>query len=85
MLFFSNKCYNMLKNVIERRYGMEFKDQVLYVRAKLNLTQTELAKKLSVSFATINRWESGKTKPSKKAMIAMDIFCKENNIDFKKR
>ena len=63
---------------------MEYKDKVLYVRAKLNLTQAELAKKLSVSFATINRWESGKTKPSKKAIAILDIFCKENNIDLNK-
>ena len=62
---------------------MEFKDRVLYVRAKLNLTQTELAKKLSVSFATINRWELGKTTPSKKAIAIFDIFCKENNINLK--
>ena len=53
---------------------MEFKDRVLYVRAKLNLTQTELAKKLSVSFATINRWELGTTTPSKKAIAIFDIF-----------
>ena len=62
---------------------MEFKDRVLYVRAKLNLTQTELAKKLSVSFATINRWELRKTTASKKAIAIFDIFCKENNINLK--
>lgn len=61
---------------------MDFKDKLLYVRAKLNLSQSELASKLNVSFATINRWESGKSKPSKKALVTLNIFCNENNINF---
>jgi putative transcriptional regulator len=61
---------------------MEFKEKLLYVRAKLNLTQTELANKLKVSYATINRWETEKVHPTKKAELSFDIFCKENNIIF---
>ncbi len=34
---------------------MELKDKVLYIRAKLDLTQSDLAENLSVSFATVNR------------------------------
>lgn len=59
---------------------MEFKEKLVYVRAKLNLTQEELAKKLNVSFPTISRWENGKTKPTKKGLMTFDVFCKENNI-----
>lgn len=33
-------------------------------RARLGLTQVELAARLGVSFATVNRWENGQTKPS---------------------
>ena len=61
---------------------MRFKDKLLIVRAKLNISQTELAKKLGVSFSTINRWESEKAKPTQKAIIRFDLFCKENNILF---
>lgn len=61
---------------------MEFKEKLLYIRAKLNLTQTELANKLNVSFATINRWETGKVNPTKKAEYAFEMFCKEHNIKF---
>ena len=61
---------------------MEFSEKEWFVRAKLNLAQTELAEKLNVSFATINRWETKKTKPSKKAIISFRIFCEENNIGF---
>lgn len=61
---------------------MESKEKLLYVRAKLKLTQTELADKLNVSFATINRWETGKVTPTKKAEYIFEMFCKENNIKF---
>lgn len=61
---------------------MEFKEKVLYVRAKLNLTQIELAKILKVSFQTINRWESGRVFPTKKAVYVFDMYCKEKNIRF---
>ena len=30
-------------------------------------SQEDLARKLGVSFATVNRWENGKTKPSRLA------------------
>lgn len=61
---------------------MEFKEKLVYVRATLNLTQTELAKELNVSFTTVNRWETGKIRPSKKAEMALGIFCKKNQIKF---
>ena len=54
---------------------MNFSEKLIYVRAYLNLTQTQLAKELKVSFETINRWESGKFNPSKKAEVALYIFC----------
>jgi len=38
------------------------------IRKKLNLTQEQLAHKLGVSWATVNRWENGKSKPSPLAM-----------------
>lgn len=41
---------------------MKFEDKLIQARAILNLTQSELAKELNVSFQTINRWESGKSK-----------------------
>lgn len=34
------------------------------LRSRLGLTQVELASRLGVSFATVNRWENGQTKPS---------------------
>ena len=34
------------------------------LRSRLGLTQEELARRLQVSFVTVNRWESGRSKPS---------------------
>ncbi len=34
------------------------------LRKRLEITQTELAKELRISYPTINRWENGKTSPS---------------------
>ncbi|MFH1137743.1 MAG: helix-turn-helix transcriptional regulator [Pseudomonadota bacterium] len=39
------------------------------------LSQEELAHALGVSFATVNRWENGKTSPSKPAQRQFEQFC----------
>ncbi len=41
------------------------------LRAELELTQQQLADELGVSFATVNRWESGGTRPQHAAMAAI--------------
>src|ERR1039458_5063231 len=43
----------------------EFGEEVRLLRAALNLSQEQLASNLNVSFATVNRWESGKVVPQK--------------------
>lgn len=62
----------------------EYSNYVLKIRAKLNITQQELAGKLKVSFATVNRWENGKMTPSKRYIYLLEELCKENNIEFKR-
>jgi DNA-binding transcriptional regulator YiaG len=44
-----------------------FPERVKGIRRQLGLSQEELAHALGVSFATVNRWENGKTSPSKLA------------------
>ena len=61
---------------------MSFAEKVKYVRTKLKLSQEDLARELSVSFATINRWEIGSYNPSRLAKKAFDDFCKEKDIVF---
>jgi type I restriction enzyme M protein len=50
------------------------------LRNKLNLTQEQLADKLGVSFATVNRWEGGQTKPQRAAMDAISALASEAGI-----
>lgn len=59
---------------------MEFKDRVIYLRAKLNLTQKQLGELMEVSLVTINRWENGKVLPTKKDQIRFDYLCKSYNV-----
>ena len=51
------------------------------IRAKLDLTQEQLAERLGVSFTTVNRWEGGVTKPQKAARIAIAALAAEAGID----
>lgn len=45
---------------------MKYSEAVRLLRRKMLLTQTEFAKYMEVSFATINRWESGEYEPTMK-------------------
>lgn len=44
---------------------LETANLIVRLRARLNLSQEQLAARLDVSFATINRWELGKSKPQR--------------------
>ena len=61
---------------------MEFKDKMIYARAMLKYTQSEMAKELGVSFATINRWENGNNSPSKTMIVLFNDYCRKHNINF---
>lgn len=51
------------------------------IRANLDLTQEQLAERLGVSFASINRWEGGTIIPQKAAREAIDSLALEAGID----
>ena len=42
----------------------DFSQRLRRMRGRLGLTQKRLADELGVSFATVNRWENGQTRPS---------------------
>jgi len=60
---------------------MEFSRIVKIVREKLGMSQEDLAHALNVSFATINRWENGKTHPNKLTENVFFDFCQRQGID----
>nr|QQZ50551.1 type I restriction-modification system subunit M N-terminal domain-containing protein [Phenylobacterium glaciei] len=51
------------------------------IRSALDLTQEQLADRLGVSFATVNRWEGGANKPQKAARETILTLAAEAGID----
>ena len=51
------------------------------IRANLDLTQEQLAERIGVSFASINRWEGGVTRPQKAAQEAIAALAVEAGVD----
>ncbi len=60
---------------------MGFSEEVKELRHKCLLSQTDFAKAIGVSFSTVNRWETGKSKPNYKALKRIDEYCKKNLFD----
>ena len=60
---------------------MSFSSDIKKVRQKSLLSQEAFAQAVGVSFTTVNRWESGKCKPTFKTMKLIDDFCKAKGID----
>ncbi|TAN04236.1 MAG: helix-turn-helix domain-containing protein [Rhodanobacteraceae bacterium] len=50
------------------------------LRARLNLSQEQLAARLNVAFATVNRWELGKSKPQKAQRDALLALAAEAGL-----
>jgi type I restriction enzyme M protein len=51
------------------------------IRAKLDLTQEQLADRLGVSFATVNRWEGGTSKPQRAQAAAIAALALEAGVE----
>lgn len=61
---------------------MKSSQMIKEIRTFLHVSQSELAEKLGVSFATVNRWEKGRCEPSQIAIQAVRNLCDRNSIDF---
>lgn len=59
---------------------MNYPEKIKEIRDVLLLSQEELAEELSVSFATVNRWENGHHEPTIKAKRAIRCYCKKKKI-----
>lgn len=56
---------------------MDYKIMVKKLRNKMFLTQSEFAKELGVSIASVARWETGENDPTMKAKKKLnDLFIK---------
>ena len=62
---------------------MEYYKIVKSIRMQLGWSQEKFANEIGVSFATVNRWEKQRCKPSRIAMNAIKALCEEHKIDYK--
>lgn len=58
-----------------------FQALIADLRRRKSLTQQELAKELRVSFATVNRWETGKTVPDDAGLHRLAEFSRAQGAD----
>lgn len=63
--------------------NIDYADAILNLRAKLNMSQQEMAKFLNVSFPSISRWENGHYQPTKLVKVKIVNLLKENHIEIK--
>lgn len=50
------------------------------IRTYLNMSQTEFANRLNVTFQTVNRWENGRAVPNRLAQSTMYELCKKKSV-----
>lgn len=59
---------------------MKYKEKIKELRHKMLLTQTEFAKELGVSLASVARWELGENEPTMKIKRKLKELFIKNNI-----
>lgn len=62
---------------------LSFPEQVKTVRIFLQLTQTELAEGIGISYATVSRWERENRTPHLAMLGKFYSFCMRNGIEIK--
>ena len=56
------------------------KELIKQIRQYTGLSQTEMASKIGVRFATINRWENGHSEPTRLAQEGLYTLCENLNV-----
>lgn len=60
---------------------MDYKVMIKKLRNKMLLTQSEFAKELGVSIASVARWETGENEPTMKVKRKLKILSEKYNIE----
>jgi len=60
---------------------MKLNEAIKQIRLELKLSQTAFAKKLHVSFSTVNRWENGRVKPNRLATVTIISLAEDSHIN----
>ena len=53
------------------------RERIRRLREELNMTQENFAHEIGVTFATVNRWENGRTTPNKVAQKVLMLLEKK--------
>ena len=54
-------------------------DDLVRLRARLRITQDELAGRLGVTQAAVSRWESGRRKPRKTVQARIEMLMEDDD------
>ena len=57
-------------------------EELRKLRQRTLLNQTDFAKAVGVSYSTINRWETAKSKPNLAAMRNIKVFCEQHKLSY---
>lgn len=60
---------------------MDYKAMIKRLRNKMILTQSEFAKELDVSIASVARWETGENEPTMKIKRKLQVLFEKYNIE----
>jgi putative transcriptional regulator len=55
------------------------REKIRQLRQNLNMTQENFAHEIGVTFATVNRWENGRTTPNKVAQKVLKLLEKKQH------
>ena len=61
--------------------NLSFPEQVRFVRMTLQLSQTELAQQIGISYATVSRWERENRTPQLAMLGKFYSICMRNEIE----
>ena len=59
---------------------MEISETIKAIREELQMTQTDFAEAIHVSFSTVNRWENNKVIPNRMARALILDLCEKKNV-----
>lgn len=60
---------------------MDYKVMIKKLRNKMLLTQSEFAKELDVSIASVARWETGENEPTMKVKRKLQTLFEKYNLE----
>jgi SNF2 family DNA or RNA helicase len=72
--------------VIGPKPADDYADRIRRLRGEIGLTQQAMADRLGISFATVNRWENGQTKPSRlywSQLQQLELFVADQSAPYK--